>query len=458
MTPYVARLFEGVEEAIRRSLGLKPNVRIEHRPARPGNEAAVDFRVHLPNSVTLEMRLAPPDSPDFALARSEHISLISRQPPGGDDSRQDPMVDACLATIGRLFRAQQRLDGAQLTRHLMAQRSEVRDFAQLSDDFYVRIFDGVMGAAANLRLGFRCNQSCGFCWQGRQWPEPPPEMLLTWLDEIGAADVKQLSITGGEPTLHRALPGLLQRAREIYGMRIMLQTNAIQLRKPKVLSWLVEGRVDRLFVSFHSADPALSDRMTKAPGTHQATVEGIEAALLAGIPTSLNCVVERANYRALSAHAQFIVDRFVAPFPDNPVGSVSYSRPQAYHDRALFLASMVPMDEVEAHLLEAVEILRDAGVVLDLTAGSCGLPACLFRACPELICLPEPSSVGMADPAFDERARDQWACARCALRQRCQGPGADYFQTHGDRGLVPFTEMPTIAERYPLSLGEPVRS
>ena len=329
----------------------------------------------------------------------------------------------------------------------------VADFAELSDKFFVRIFHGVTGSSANLRLGFRCNQNCGFCWQGRHWPEPPTEVFLKWLDEIGSAGIRQLIVTGGEPTLHGALPDILERAHKRFGMKTMLQTNAILLRKPALLKRIVAAGLERLFVSLHSADAAISDRMTHAPGTFDGTVLGVEAALAAGLRVGLNCIVERANYQGLGEHARFIVERFVRPFPDNPMESVNYSRPQAYHDRALWQQSLVALDEVEPHLLQAVAELQAAGVQLDITAGSCGLPACLLREFPDLIYLPEAQDVGQADPEFDPSGRSRGACGRCALSQRCQGPGAGYQQKYGDRGLVPFSTAPAVQSRFPLSLG-----
>ena len=58
----------------------------------------------------------------------------------------------------------------------------LKSYLGLDDDYYRRIFFGVVGGSANLRLGFRCNQDCGFCWQSRKWPEPPAEMYGIWLD------------------------------------------------------------------------------------------------------------------------------------------------------------------------------------------------------------------------------------------------------------------------------------
>ncbi|MFT4976734.1 MAG: pyruvate-formate lyase-activating enzyme [Myxococcota bacterium] len=449
LTPYVPTLFAALEDVIRESLGLKEGVivRFHNRERKPIRR--VRFEVILPNAVTLEMSLEDVTLGGGSWRRAGRLGL-SHRPRDGVDPMEDAATRPSLEAVGALFEARQRRDGARLSAALWTEHTRLRAYLGLDDDYYRRIFFGVIGGSANLRLGFRCNQDCGFCWQSRKWPEPPAELYRTWLDEIAAAGIRQLTFTGGEPTLHRALPGLLQRARE-HGMRTMVQTNAIQLSRPAVLDRLKAAGIDRLFISFHAADAETSDKMTRAPNTHKRTVAGIEAALAAGLAVSLNCVVEAANHDRLAEHAALIVDRFVRPFPDNPITSVNYSRPQTYFDQELWLESLVRMDVLEPQLLQAVRTLRAEGVVLDVTAGSCGLPACLLRELPELIYLPEPDEVGMADPSFSRHAPDT-ACGRCALRHRCQGPGQGYLKVFGDQGLVPFDTMPELPEGFPLSL------
>ena len=311
----------------------------------------------------------------------------------------------------------------------------------LDDAFYRRIFDGVQGRTANLRLGFRCNQDCGLCWQSRRWPEPPAELYTVWLDELAAAGVEQLTISGGEPTLHKGLPDLLHRARDVHGMRTMLQTNAVQLAKPRILERVAAAAPDRIFVSFHAAEAELSDRITRAPGTWVRTVAGIDNALSAGMRVGLNSVIDRQNVDHVPALARFIADRFVRAHPDNPVESWTLSRPQTYFDRELWRQSLVSMERVGPAVRAAVAELQPLGVVLDVTSGSCGLPPCLLHPHPELIWLPEAEEVGMADPGHRGPPPDS-LCHRCALVSRCQGPGHGYRESFGEAGLQPFAELP----------------
>ena len=70
-------------------------------------------------------------------------------------------------------------------------------YREVEDRMYRQISSGGSQQSATIRLGFRCNQDCGMCWQGRQWPDPPEAFALTWLEQIAAAGIEQVAFTGG---------------------------------------------------------------------------------------------------------------------------------------------------------------------------------------------------------------------------------------------------------------------
>ena len=287
-----------------------------------------------------------------------------------------------------------------------------------------------------VRVGFRCNQDCGFCWQGRDWPDAPPDELLPLVDAQAAAGVRVLTFTGGEPTVYKRLPELVRRAHHDHGMTVQLQTNAIAFSSPRSTQRFVEAGVERLFVSFHSADGALSDAMTKAPGTWTRTVAGVENALRAGIDVHLNCVVEARNAPGLGEHAAFIVKRFCAPFGGEGVRHVSYSQPSRYLNEDDWRGAVPHLDTVAPHLTRAARTLRAAGVAVDLL-GTCGFPACALRDAPELLAELRPEDY----PDHDTSSRRYGeVCERCSWRSRCLGLRNEYVDEWGTAGIVPFDQ------------------
>ena len=189
---------------------------------------------------------------------------------------------------------------------LQAALAAWRPFAGMED----RDFRNGSDTEAIVRVGFRCNQDCGFCRQGRDWPGAPRSVLERWIDEMAAGGVRQLMISGGEPTIYPELLDLVRRARAA-GLRPWLQTNAIRMAKPGFAQDSVDAGVEGLSVSYHAGDSALSDLLTRAPGTHVRTEAGIRASLRAGMRVGLNCVVGRRNLPHLPATAERIVAEFV---------------------------------------------------------------------------------------------------------------------------------------------------
>jgi len=294
-----------------------------------------------------------------------------------------------------------------------------------------------------LRLGFRCNQDCWFCWQGRSWPNSP-EGGKERIDRLADQGSRVLTITGGEPTAFKELPDLVAHAVS-RGMSVSLQTNAIGFSRPKLMARLMDAGLEAAFVSFHSADPEVSDAMTRAPGTWVHTVAGIKAALTAGVRVRLNCVVEQANVAGLPQHASFIRDELVPLATSHPL-SVSYSHPSRYLESDTYADHVAPLDEVAPPLMKAWRILDAAGVFADLL-GTCGFPPCVVQEVPGLLDRVRDVHFPQLHTVSRTAAK---ACGDCSLKDRCLGPRHEYLAVHGERGLRPLL--------YPPRRGDPLRA
>ena len=384
----------------------------------------------------VELELGPTRPGGRAWFRGAHLSLGYRRGRDGVDPLTLPEVKQRLDRVIERVRAADRLgpDSGPLA-DLRASLTGARAWRGIRDS----MFRKVTPREASIRLGFRCNQDCGFCWQGRDWPEPPRELYHTWLDEMAALGKQRVIFTGGEPTIHPALVELVERAHRVHGMEVEIQTNAIRLARPDYLRQLVEAGLDRVFVSFHSHDAETSDRMTRAPRTHLRTVAGVEACLRAGLRVLINCVVERQNYTRLEEHARFVVERFVRAFPENPALNVQYSHPCMAYEPEVWRQAVVPLDELRPHLLAALGLLATEGVPTE-AVGTCGFPPCLLRDAPAAV-------LGWFDPEEEEDSDVSGrlygeACGRCAVRNRCLGLRREYLDVHGERGIVPFDTVP----------------
>ena len=149
----------------------------------------------------------------------------------------------------------------------------------------------------------RCNFRCPYCMPAEIYGEkyrflPRPELLS--FEEIErlvrlfvGLGVEKVRITGGEPLLRHELPRLIERLAKVPGLRdLALTTNGYLLAKQARA--LADAGLRRITVSLDSLDDEVFGRMNGRGFGVANVLEGIEAAVAAGLaPLKLNCVVQR---------------------------------------------------------------------------------------------------------------------------------------------------------------------
>ena len=430
LSPWVSTLADDARDRLLALVDLGESVlsaRVGPAPAAAGDWRG-EIGVRLPSGHTtlLDFHAATPDRP--AWFRTANLACSYRAK-GGDpfaEAGDDAFLAALREHLVRIDPPPPAATAAPVAA-LLAALERYRPFLPVKDEDYRIVFTGGDQPVGILWFGFRCNQDCRMCWQGRDWPSPPDDVFDRWLEELCGAGVGGLILSGGEPTLHPRLPHWLRRASRA-GVHVTLETNAIRFTEPGVLDELRGAGLESVVVSLHAADPSVSDTLTMAPGTFARTVAGARAALAAGLRVGVHCVVECGNVAGLEAHARFVAAELRAG--DRRVAHVSYSFPIAYHRRDLYRDAIPALDEVRPRLSAAARHLRAEGIDVRFL-GTSGFPPCAFDDPASLVSLlPEVVSEEMrADRVFLE------PCAACALRQRCLGIHRTYADAHGARGV-----------------------
>ncbi len=149
----------------------------------------------------------------------------------------------------------------------------------------------------------RCNFRCPYCMPKDQFHEnyqflKSNERLS--FDEIvrlsslfAGLGVKKLRLTGGEPLLRTNLADLIGDLTAIPGIEdIALTTNGVLLAKHAVD--LKANGLERITVSLDTLDQEIFKRMSGGFGALDQVLEGINAAIAAGLgPVKINAVIER---------------------------------------------------------------------------------------------------------------------------------------------------------------------
>ena len=134
---------------------------------------------------------------------------------------------------------------------------------------------------------WHCNQKCLHCYAAGQPLSDTPELTTAqWkeiLAKLRAANVPQVTFTGGEPTLRADLVELVEAAQWFV---TRLNTNG-RLLTPELCRRLYDASLDSVQVTLYSHDPAIHNALVGAEGFDD-TVAGIRNAVAAGLSVSVN--------------------------------------------------------------------------------------------------------------------------------------------------------------------------
>jgi hypothetical protein len=289
-----------------------------------------------------------------------------------------------------------------------------------------QLIEGIDPAAGLVRTGFRCNQDCGFCWQSREWPGYDAAQVRTWIEDLYALGARDLTISGGEPTLDKALVDHVRFAREL-GMRsIVIETNAIQIgKRPALATELRDAGLTRAFVSLHSGDAEASDVATRAPGTHARTVAGIRALLAAKVHVILNVVVLRDTVALLPELPGFVVRTFGR---GGWLGGLSVSVPVLPFEYTLTPQILAEPEDVRAALGKTIDAAEQHGLLIFGIDGPCGPPLCAFGADRRVTDLSPKGPVSFRTYVAE--------CEGCQVRGSCHGVQPDEYKRFGARAVA----------------------
>ena len=218
------------------------------------------------------------------------------------------------------------------------------------------MLDNLRRPVRDLRISItdRCNFRCTYCMPkeifGRDYPFLPRAEILTF-EEIArltrifvGLGVTKARITGGEPLLRRNVDGLVNLLKtQVYPIgtlnEITLTTNGARLAT--LARPLVDAGLDRITVSLDSLDDSVFGRINGVDHPTGEVLEGIDAALDAGLSVKVNMVVQRGVNEssilpmARRFHGTGVVLRFIE-FMD--VG----------HTNGWHMADVVPAAEIVA--------------------------------------------------------------------------------------------------------------
>jgi molybdenum cofactor biosynthesis enzyme MoaA len=279
---------------------------------------------------------------------------------------------------------------------------------------------GDSSRGVTIRVNFHCNQACEFCFVSTHLPAPADERVREAI--ISAAQSgATVVLSGGEPTLNSQLLSYVRLARESGAKRMELQTNAVRLAEGALARTLFAAGLTDALVSLHGATAEVSEAITGAPGTYEATLRGITALVEAGTQVRLNFVFCNENAAQFPEYVDLLTQRW-------PSVSLSISFVALSTDLVPRTERLVPRyTDVLPHLSEGLRRAHTRGLHVTGFDSMCGIPLCLVPA--------DLSGYLSLDPIPEGFDRGEFvhsdACRECALLDRCFGIRRGYVELHG---------------------------
>lgn len=157
-----------------------------------------------------------------------------------------------------------------------------------------------------------CSHHCPYCDSRQEFFRESREATLgleDWAQVFVEADelgTEYLDISGGEPTLYKALGALIWEARR-YGWYVSL--NSTGFRVAEMLDELVRVCLNQIIISILSVQESVHDGIRRTPGSWREAIRAMEC--LRGTPLRLilHIMINRANFRELPELIDFAFAR-----------------------------------------------------------------------------------------------------------------------------------------------------
>ena len=207
---------------------------------------------------------------------------------------------------------------------------------------------------------WHCNQKCLHCYAAGQPLSDTPELTTAqWkeiLAKLRAANVPQVTFTGGEPTLRADLVELVDAAQWFV---TRLNTNG-RLLTPELCRRLYDASLDSVQVTLYSHDPAIHNALVGAEGFDD-TVTGIRNAVAAGLSVSVNTPLCSLNtdYAATVRFVHELGVRYVTCSGLIPSGSAEGAESRA---------TRLTEEQLTDVLRRAVTVAEELGMEMDFTS------------------------------------------------------------------------------------------
>jgi len=159
---------------------------------------------------------------------------------------------------------------------------------------------------AYILITMDCNNDCLFCSIPKKELYLSYDEIIVKIDKYKKENFEQITITGGEPTLHKDLFKIINYVKKKH-MAVRLVTNGINLNE-KFVQDLVRLNLNYLTVSVHSLNLENAKKISNNSDYDlNKIIKNIKYAVSLGLKVYFNFTVNNLNYKELPNISKFLV-------------------------------------------------------------------------------------------------------------------------------------------------------
>lgn len=174
--------------------------------------------------------------------------------------------------------------------------SESENTAVMKEDCSLNIFsENDFLRSIHIEIANECNERCVHCYIPHEYKNKviDTDLFYRIVEESRYMNVINITISGGEPLLHKDFLGFLSRCREL-DLSVNVLTN-LTLLTDDIVSEMKTNPLLSVQTSLYSMDPLVHDSITKVKGSFEKTKNGILTLISAGIPVQISCPIMKQN-------------------------------------------------------------------------------------------------------------------------------------------------------------------
>lgn len=178
-----------------------------------------------------------------------------------------------------------------------------------------------------ISLANKCNLSCTYCWYETDSSIYPLEQLSAceyerWFENCSKqVNLKNAFLTGGEPTLNKELPVILEKTNYFFENTVLM-TNGTTICRDKELLESIKHTDTKVHVSLDHTSLNLKDQVR---GGTKLSILGVQKLIEYEIPTQITMVLTSRNYTDIFPTLNFCKDNSL--FLEINIVSVPASHP-----------------------------------------------------------------------------------------------------------------------------------